>query len=199
MSTYTEWSDDLADALAEPFAPAAHQTKRQGGSEITFVSVHHYKQRLNATVGPAGWSNTVRLEEHSGKLVAVVALSILGVTKENVGDEDEDKDSFGTASTNAYAQAFKRACSDFGLGAYLYDKAGREAATRPASRPASGGKATQRQMEYLDKIMKSSAFTADERDRVAAKVAAMDGKTVSAAIEWAKEQLDVRKQPAGAA
>lgn len=199
---FTEWDEDLAAALAEPFPPEAHQTKSQGGSQITFVSVHHYKTRLNATVGPQGWECRVRLEDHTGKLVCVCSLTILGVTKENVGDEDEEKDSYGTASTNSYSQSFKRTASDFGLGAYLYDKAGRDAATRGRPRPAgasaatSGGarKATQKQMEYLDKLMLSSVFTDIERGQVARKIAEQDAGVVSKAIEWAKEQLDTRKK-----
>jgi hypothetical protein len=135
MSFYEEWSEDLAADLAEPFPPEAHQTKKQGGSEITFVGWPHYVARLNDTVGPNGWQTRVRLEEHGGKLVAIVSLSVLGVTKENVGDEDEDKDSYGTASTNSYAQALKRAAAGFGLGLYLYDKGAREQASRAPSTP----------------------------------------------------------------
>ncbi len=218
MEPFTTWDEGLVDALAEPFAPASHSTKRQGGSEITFVDVHEYKDRLNATVGPHGWSSAVRMEAHGGKLIFVVARTILGVTKENVGDEVEEPEVnergnakiIGSSCTNAYAQAFKRTCSDFGLGAYLYDKERREAATRGAPKPAAqptgegGGKATERQMAYLDKLMKSKAFTEAERDGVARKVASMDRGVVSKAIEWAKEQLDARtearreaREPAG--
>lgn len=203
---YTEWTPELADALAEPFAPAAHKTKTLKGSSITFVSVHEYMTRLNSTVGPQGWRSAVRLEDHGGKLVAVVSLTILGVTKENVGDEDEDKDSFGTAATNAFAQAFKRACAGFGLGAYLYDERKREAAKRGAgsqngnggrTQPrASGGKATDKQIEYLGSLMRSSVFTEEERDAVAKSVKNGDREKVSKAIERAKAEIDSRKAAA---
>lgn len=179
---FTEWGPELADALAEPFAPEAHQTKRQGGSEITFVSVHHYKTRLNATVGPHGWECRVRLEDHTGKLVCVCSLTILGVTKENVGDEDEEKDSYGTASTNSYSQAFKRTASDFGLGAYLYDKAGREAATRskPAARqaPAPSG-------NPWDKVMPFGKGKGQ-------KLGELSVEALSATITWC-QQKDAEK------
>lgn len=210
---FTEWDDDLVAALAEPFAPESHSEKSQGGSKITFVDVHEYKDRLNATVGPHGWSSAVRMEAYGGKLIFVVALTILGVTKENVGDEVEEAPVnergnsrlVGSSCTNAYAQAFKRTCSDFGLGAYLYDKEKREAATRRTSRrpstpvtgapPTNGAtrKATPKQMEYLDKLLKSHVFTDDERAAVGRKVATEDGVKVSAAIEWAKEQVTTRK------
>lgn len=199
MSTYTEWSDELADALAEPFAPGAHSEKRQGGSSITFVDVHEYKERLNATVGPHGWTSAVRMEAYGGKLIVVVALSILGVTKENVGDEVEEAPTnergnsklIGTPITNAYAQAFKRTCADFGLGAYLYDKEGREAAVR--------GQATPRQMDRLHELLGADVFSGEERDRVAAKVAGMGAQRVAGAIRWAHEQIRIRAQTAGAA
>lgn len=123
MSRYTEWCDELEAAIAEPFDKDLHGTKSQGGSQITFVSWTHYVQRLNDLVGASGW--TVDQPDHynaGDKLVMAVPVTVLGVTKVNVGDEEGDKDSFGTASTNAYAQAMKRTCALFGLGLYLYDK-----------------------------------------------------------------------------
>jgi hypothetical protein len=144
MTYHTEWGPELVAALAAPFPPEAHKSKRQGGQSITFVDVHRYKDRLNRTVGPHGWSASVRLEPVGGKLIASVALTVLGVTKENVGDEVEvpevnergNEKIIGSPATNSYAQAFKRAASDFGLGAYLYDEDEREAAKRGET-PAS--------------------------------------------------------------
>jgi hypothetical protein len=204
---FDEWSPDLVTALEEPFAPGDHKDKRQGGSTIMFVDVHKYKERLNATVGPHGWSSTLRLEPIGGKLICTVALTVLGVTKENVGDEVEvpevnergNEKIIGGPATNSYAQAFKRAASDFGLGSYLYDEAKRNAAKKgggqsgPRAVPKDS-KATPKQMEYLDKLMKSSVFTEAERDQVGRKVAGGDKAVVSRAIEWAKEQMDERKQ-----
>lgn len=210
---YEAWDADLAAALAEPFAAGDHKTKKQGGSEITFVDVHKYKERLNATVGPHGWSVALRLDPIGGKLIATVALTVLGVTKENVGDEVEvpevnergNEKIIGGPATNSYAQAFKRAASDFGLGAYLYDKERRDAVSRGGGRsngngstprPQSNngaGKATQKQLEYIEKLMKSSVFTDRERVSVGKRIASEDKATVSSAIEWAKEQLDARK------
>src|SRR5687768_794575 len=136
MPFHTEWSPELVAALAAHFAASEHKQKKQGGQQITFVDVHCYKDRLNATVGPQGWSCAVRFLTVGGKLIAVTAVTILGVTKENVGDEVEvpernergNEKIMGSPATNSYAQAFKRTCSDFGLGAYLYDPEDREAA-----------------------------------------------------------------------
>lgn len=130
MAQHTEWTPALRDALHEPFPAEWHKTKKQGGAEITFVEWHRYALRLNDLVGPDGWEVRLRFLEVGGKLIATASLTILGVTKENVGDEDEEKDSYGTASTNSFAQAYKRAAALFGMGLYMYDKAGRESATR---------------------------------------------------------------------
>lgn len=199
MATFDKWSDELHAALNAPFPADLHKTKKQGGAEITFVEWHRYADRLNALVGPEGWEVALRFHDVGGKLVTVASMSILGVTKENVGDEDEDKDSYGTACTNSFAQAFKRAAALFGMGLYMYDKAGRAAATRGAPRATTSAgsdsprKASVKQMEYLDKLIRSSVFTDEERASVGRKVASEDGVVVSKAIEWAKEQVDARK------
>jgi hypothetical protein len=131
MAEFNEWGDGLEEALAAPFPPEAHKTLRKGGTDITFVSVWDYVNRLNELVGPGGWEDRVTLHDAGGRLIATVELTILGITKTNVGDEEEAKDGFGTAATNAWAQALKRSASLFGLGLYLYDKDGRAAATKP--------------------------------------------------------------------
>jgi len=134
MARYNEWGDELEAALAEPFPAAAHKTLKKGGAEITFVSVWDYVRRLNELVGVNGWHNVVRVSEAGGKLIMTCELTVLNVTKCNAGDEKEEKDDFGTASTNSWAQAFKRTCSLFGLGLYLYEKGG-GAKSRSTSTP----------------------------------------------------------------
>lgn len=124
MAKYTEWCPALEAALAEPFPAAVVKQKSKGGTRIAFVSWHHYVRRLNALVG-SGWSmGEPVVREIAGKLVLGVPVTILGVTRVNFGDEDEGKDDYGTASTNAWAQAFKRTCALFGIGLDMYDKDG---------------------------------------------------------------------------
>jgi hypothetical protein len=139
MARYTEWCEELEAALAEPFAAELHKTKDRFG---TFVSVRHYVERLNELVGVHGWSMDAPVQYRSGnKLGLAVGVTILGVTKWNVGDEMEDHGEpieytdertgevkekvvdFGSSSTNSWAQAFKRCCAyGFSMGLYLYDK-----------------------------------------------------------------------------
>jgi hypothetical protein len=141
MARFDRWSPELEAALAEPFPREWIKTKRVSGRDIAFVHWHLYAHRLNELVGP-GWSmGEPILREVGGKLVMGVALTIFGVTRTNFGSEDEEHGNaeevddgkggtkkvvrdFGSAETNAFAQAFKRACSLFGLGLALYDKDG---------------------------------------------------------------------------
>lgn len=123
MPLYTEWSDALAAELAKPFPSAVIKTKKKGGTSIAFVSWHHYAARLNQLVGPQGWSAAVTNHfEVGGKLALAVTVTILGHPQTQVGTEDEDKDDYGDAATNAWAQALKRACALFGLGLSMYHK-----------------------------------------------------------------------------
>jgi hypothetical protein len=63
-----------------------------------------------------------------------------------------------------------------------------------ASRPAGGGgKASEKQLEFADKLIRSSVFTEEEFQRVTRKCATGDKATVSAAIEWMQEQIAERK------
>ena len=131
MAQYEKWCDELEAALAEPFPPASHKVIKKGGAEITFVSVWDYVERLNELVGVNGWELSVSTMDAGGKLIAACSLTVLGVTKTNLGDEKEEKDDFGTAATNSWAQGLKRTCALFGMGLYLYDKTARDKATKP--------------------------------------------------------------------
>ena len=120
-------------ALAEPFPAAAHETKSMGGASIRFVSWHHYISRLNE-VAPEWSMGDPIIHTIGDKLVMGLPMTICGVTRINFGDEDSDKDSYGTAGTNAFAQAFKRTAALFGLGLYLYDGGGTPQPTKSQQR-----------------------------------------------------------------
>lgn len=133
MAQFDKWSDQLEEALAAPFPKDAHLDKGRKG---IFVPVHEYVARLNDLVGVAGWSSECRMFQSGNKLCMAVGLNILGVEKWNVGDEQQDHGDpvldehgkekvvdYGSSTTNAWAQAFKRTCAyGFKLGFYLYDK-----------------------------------------------------------------------------
>jgi hypothetical protein len=208
-----EWSSAIVAALAEPFEPQDHKTKRQGGQNITFVDVHRYKERLNLVVGPHGWESAVRFDVVGGKLIATVRLTVLGVTKENVGDEVEvpelnergNEKIVGSPATNSYAQAFKRACSDFGLGDYLYDEKKREAAKRGLAAPrdnippqltaSAKEPATSGQDKLIRQLLLSHVFTDAERNPIIAKLDARALSKLKAidAIDWLQKEVKARK------
>lgn len=166
---------DNLTALMERFPDRWHESKSLKGNKITFVSWHHYADQLDRILGPDGWT----IEEPTvtvtpNRVIVAVGLTIPGSgTKWNVGDEVLDKDSFGTASTNAFAQAFKRAAAMWGLGRYMYEKD--EVYDSPEEqvyrRRTAGDEdnfqpATRKQKELVAKLMQSHVFTDEERGEV---------------------------------
>src|SRR5260370_28827260 len=77
-----------------------------------------YQDRLNA-IADGEWSTPAPVVVVAGnKLICYVTVVLCGVPHTDVGEATNNEENTGT---EAYAQAFKRACSQFGLGRYLYD------------------------------------------------------------------------------
>jgi len=113
---------EVMTALSVPFARnlvkfrAGATTKdKKKALALAYVESKHYKNRLNELLG-INWSMDLKAW---GENKVVCALTICGVTRSSSGEASKDE-GFGIAPT-AEAQAFKRACSAFGLGAELYD------------------------------------------------------------------------------
>jgi hypothetical protein len=128
----------LLDQLAVPFDPLIIQWRivevnrvlgRFRGRVIPYADKLAYIDRLTRLLTPAGWSSnlfvhpsiitpTERGRAAPAKIVVTCQLTLHGLgTHSSTGEEwalDEN------AATSAEAQAFKRACANFGLGAYLY-------------------------------------------------------------------------------
>lgn len=124
------------DELEVPFDPFViewrvtntSQDKRRG-QVIPYADQRAYTDRLNALFTPAGWTRKYTIHTSANfergkdqKIVAKVLvtceLTIFGLGSHSAtGEEWADNDNAGTA---AEAQAFKRTCSCFGLGRYLY-------------------------------------------------------------------------------
>ena len=128
----------LVAALEVPFDAAViewrvtNTTKNEGparGQVIPYADQRAYTDRLNALVTPAGWTRRYAVHTSANfqrskdqKIVAKVLvtceLTIFGLGSHSAtGEEWADDDN---AATSAEAQAFKRSCSCFGLGRYLY-------------------------------------------------------------------------------
>lgn len=134
-----EQMESVVLRLSEPFDVTEIQwvvksTTKDGQHALVapYADPRAYYRRLDEAVTPAGWSNEYKTQlvsgltrtingtlVPSGKVFVVCSLTIagLGTTKSATGEMWADDDN---AVTRAEAQAFKRACAMFGLGAYLY-------------------------------------------------------------------------------
>jgi hypothetical protein len=168
MTTPPPYSADqvheLVAALEVPFDPSqiewrvTNTTKNQQpvrGQVIPYANQRAYTDRLNASLTPAGWTRRYTIHTSANfersrdqKIVAKVLvtceLTIFGLGSHSAtGEEWADDDNAGTS---AEAQAFKRACSCFGLGRYLYHFSGvwvdLDERKRPKSTPRLFGWAT---------------------------------------------------------
>lgn len=143
--TYTvEQVRELEAALENPFDPSEIKWRvtnttsdRRRGQVIAYADPRAYTDRLNALFTVRGWTreyavqviqNFERRERGngesmiSGKIVVTCKMTIDGLgSHSGLGEEWADNENAGTS---AEAQAFKRACSCFGLGRYLYDLSG---------------------------------------------------------------------------
>jgi hypothetical protein len=137
----------LVAALEEPFDAADIKWRvtntcqvgsRNGpqlrGQMLAYADPRAYTDRLNELVTPSGWTRdySVQMVQNferkergatersiTAKIVVTCKVTIYGLgTHTGLGEEWADNDNAGTA---AEAQAFKRACSCFGLGRYLYN------------------------------------------------------------------------------
>jgi len=110
---------------------------RYRGQMLAYADPRAYTDRLNQLFTPTGWTrdydiqmvqNFERRERGAtertitAKIVVTCKVTVYGLgAHTGLGEEWADNDNAGTA---AEAQAFKRACSCFGLGRYLYDLEG---------------------------------------------------------------------------
>jgi hypothetical protein len=114
----------IAD-LSKPLGKRFLKTRRQGGTELTYLEWHTAVKFLDHFA--PGWSYEVRGVQLVGNLVTVIASISIPcaegiVTREATGCEDSDAKGYGDACSNAEAMALKRAAAKFGLGLYLYCK-----------------------------------------------------------------------------
>jgi len=129
----------LFEELEVPFPPdhvrwrvtnTSNDKKR--GQIVAYADPRAYTDRLNALFTPLGWTREYRVETMNnitrlkkgetivtGKVLVTCTVTIIGLwSHSGTGEEWADDDN---GMTSADAQAFKRACSCFGLGRYFYD------------------------------------------------------------------------------
>src|SRR5258708_5869843 len=109
-------------------------TSRDGrkGRVVPYADPRAYTDRLNQVFTASGWTRQYTVHTVSpitrvkkdkaiqtGKVMVTCAVSITGFGSHTGSGEEWADDE--NAMTSAEAQAFKRACSCFGLGRYFYD------------------------------------------------------------------------------
>lgn len=111
---------DILTQLAQPFPVSALQWRagsvtrdKTKAMALAYVDPREYEKRLDE-VCPE-WS--VHFTPWNENRV-ICNLTVNGITRSSTGESSGDDFAPGTS---AEAQAFKRACSKFGLGRYLYD------------------------------------------------------------------------------
>ena len=124
--------DAVLTELAQPFDPEAVEFKAGAVTQdkaralaLAYVDSRVYQARLDA-VAP-DWRNEYTREYAGDRVIVTCALTVAGVTRQAIGEslqasarQDGSTVIEENAATSAEAQAFKRACSAFGLGRYLY-------------------------------------------------------------------------------
>jgi hypothetical protein len=132
MEQQNRFTQDVAATLAAPFDLMAHSFKPGATTQdktralaLTYVDPRLYQTRLDQ-VDPA-WQSRYEVIALADRILVNCKLTVLSVTREDVGEALLSTEQRGksvpdeNAYTSAVAQAFKRACAQFGLGRYLYD------------------------------------------------------------------------------
>lgn len=100
-------------------------TKTVKGNSIAYVNITDLKDILDRRAGI--WTSEVKTAIQFGnEVLIVVKITIHAVdgqySQEGTGVEGVDHSGYGDSASNAYAQAFRRACEGHGLGRELWRK-----------------------------------------------------------------------------
>jgi|GEM_PF-2908704 len=116
---------EVLESLSEPFPEDAIGWKAQAlypkdkpttALAVPHITARHVMNRLDEVVGPAGWQTD--FEFIPGLKAAKVMLTVLGVTKSDIGFVAGDDDA---AIKGSVSDGLKRAAVLFGIGRYLYE------------------------------------------------------------------------------
>lgn len=116
-------SNQLLEQLRQPFPicdiswkPGAMTKDGTKALGMAYADPRAYQNRLDDVCG-LDWA--VTYTPWGDRIIC--NLTINGVTRSSTGEADQQSERSEIAGTAAEAQAFKRACSMFGLGRYLYE------------------------------------------------------------------------------
>jgi Rad52/22 family double-strand break repair protein len=123
--------EKLQAELEMPFDPGLiqwrakefrHEHGLRLGLCLPYADSRGYRDRLNLLFTPVGWKDELEVTTEPPKIIVTCQLTLEGLGTKSAVGEDWLKNE--NAATTAQAQAFKRACSCFGLGRYLYSFTG---------------------------------------------------------------------------
>ncbi|NOK64105.1 MAG: hypothetical protein GFH27_549413n17 [Chloroflexi bacterium AL-W] len=115
LSSYTAELCRAFDLEQIEVKPQATNKEKTRAMAVLYADMRAYEERLDEVVGVENWSVIYQMSDRG----VVCELTICGVTKSGIGDYPRDE-SDDNPATSAEAQAFKRACSRFGIGRYIY-------------------------------------------------------------------------------
>lgn len=114
--------EQVLAALKQPFhptdvywRPGSLNSDKTKALALPYASLRAYQNRLDEVCG-LDWAVTYTAW---GERI-ICHLTIFGITRSSTGEPDSQAEKSEIAGTAAEAQAFKRACSMFSLGRYLY-------------------------------------------------------------------------------
>lgn len=118
---------EVLERLRRPVPESAIRTRPQGGNLIKFVPWYKIIELLDERA--PGWEFKIKeVGNIAGKTFIRGSLTINGLTREQIGNEDDDLSGYGDPYSNSVAMLLRRLAVMFGLGRELYD--GEAAATK---------------------------------------------------------------------
>lgn len=123
--TYAEIKKRLREPIPEKLLSNKPVGRDDSRRTITYVNVTDCKDLLDERVGNGYWDATFVHDNVAGELyicwVKIRIHALDGIfDQDGVGDCSFNRGGFGSASTNAYAQAFRRAAEGHGLARELW-------------------------------------------------------------------------------
>lgn len=116
---------EIGKRLAAAMPTREFDAGRRG--TFSYITARQVQQRLDQVVGPGNWSTHVTIVRSEHPVATLVALSIFGVEKADVGysnnpdaDDPEDKSYEQEPLKAAVSDGFKRAAVQWGIGRFLY-------------------------------------------------------------------------------
>jgi hypothetical protein len=121
----TKTYKELVRALKTPIPESYISTKKTGGASIRFVNVTDIKDILDERLGEHVWESSVKSCQQIGENLVMIVTVLIHASdgayaQDGTGVESINLRGYGDVASNAYAQAFRRACESHGLARELW-------------------------------------------------------------------------------